>query len=140
MHRLPSAPLPHSPWHMRIYRDVTAPSRLRSCPLPPSGPSPGELQDPGGVVTGAAWLCCGRLPRSPLVCVPCFLTAAQGFGFDSEVTGTLPTRSPVIPLLRATVTRGAGSYSSGPFLSNFSSSNYKHLQRPYKVPALRGLR
>ena len=50
-----------------------------------------------------------------------FLIAVRGFGLGSEMTWTLPTRNPVIPLLRATIIRDARSYSFWPFLSNFSS-------------------
>lgn len=59
-----------------------------------------------------------------------FLIAARGFGCDSEMTWTLPTRDPVIPLLRATITGDAKSYSFWPFLSNFSLPDYKHSQWP----------
>ena len=34
-----------------------------------------------------------------------FLIAVRGFGLGSEMTWTLPTRNPVIPLLRATIIR-----------------------------------
>lgn len=122
-------PLPHSSWQTRIYTNLTAPSRPGAFPLPFAGPSPATLEDSRRTAPRSVlpMLCGGRL-WTHWFAYSVFLIAARGFGFDSEMTWTLPTRNPVIPLLRATITGDARSYSFWPFLSNFSFSDYKHLQ------------
>lgn len=66
-----------------------------------------------------------------------FLIVARQFGLGSKMTWTLPTHNLLIPLLKASITRNARSYSFWPFLSNFVISDYKHLQWPYKVLTLK---
>lgn len=82
-------------------------------------------------------LCCEVDDCEPVGWHSVFSIAAKGFGFDSEMTWTLPTHNPVIPLFGATITGDARSYSFWPFLSNFSFSYCEHLQWPYKVLSLK---